>query len=114
MYILRAQVPTENSRHWCLRWPLPPKSASGWRCPAPAFTAPRLTTVRQPFHALTRSAVETVIARLEGFPDPVVEADLAPVLVVRGSTAPPGPTVVRTASRPQENSHDRAHGSSGR
>lgn len=54
--------------------------------PLAAFTSPRLTTVRQPFQALTRIAVSTVIAHLEGSAAPVVDTDLAPELVVREST----------------------------
>lgn len=74
--------------------------------PLAAFTTPRLTTVSQPFRALTRIAVSTVIARLEGASDPVVDADLTPDLVARESTAPPGPTVGRTSLPREESSHD--------
>jgi DNA-binding LacI/PurR family transcriptional regulator len=56
--------------------------------PLAAYTSPRLTTVRQPFQALTRIAVSAVIARLEGSSEPSVDTDLTAELVVRGSTGP--------------------------
>lgn len=80
--------------------------------PLAAFTSPRLTTVSQPFPALTRAAVEAAIAHLEGRTEPGAgsgaETDLAPTLVVRESTAPPGSTVVPTSLPPEERTHDSA------
>lgn len=76
--------------------------------PLAAFTTPRLTTVRQPFQALTSIAVSTVIALLEGEAVPTLDADLRPELVVRESTAPPGSTVGHASLPPQESSHDPA------
>ncbi len=74
--------------------------------PLAAYSTPRLTTVSQPFPALTAAAVGSLIALLEGDdptdPDPV----LTPALVVRGSTAPPRPTVVRTSLPPEESTFD--------
>lgn len=76
--------------------------------PLAAFTTPRLTTVSQPFSVLTRAAVESVIALLEGDTVPDTQNDFRPSLVVRESTAPPGPTVVPTSLPPEESTHDSA------
>jgi DNA-binding LacI/PurR family transcriptional regulator len=50
--------------------------------------APPLTTVRQPIEAMGRSAVELLVAQIEGTTVTVDELLFEPELVVRGSTGP--------------------------
>ena len=50
--------------------------------------APPLTTVRQPIEAMGRSAVELLVAQIEGTTVAVDELLFEPELVVRGSTGP--------------------------
>jgi DNA-binding LacI/PurR family transcriptional regulator len=59
--------------------------------PEAAHFLPPLTTVRQDFEALGRLIMTTVEAVLAGDSTPV--ASIATELVVRGSTAAPGPVV---------------------
>jgi DNA-binding LacI/PurR family transcriptional regulator len=50
--------------------------------------APPLTTIRQPIEAMGRSAVEMLVAQIEGASVAVDELLFEPELVVRGSTGP--------------------------
>lgn len=58
--------------------------------PAPLVT-PALTTVRQPLADMGRFAVRNLLRLLEGRPPSSMRVQLATTLVIRGSTAPPGP-----------------------
>ena len=51
------------------------------------FTAPPLTTVRQPIHQLTQSATLALIALMRGEPIPTDQLLFQPELVIRASTA---------------------------
>lgn len=74
--------------------------------PLAAFSTPRLTTVSQPFPSLTRAAVESAVARLEGDDTEGPTMSASPALVVRESTGPPRPTVVRRSLPPEESTSD--------
>lgn len=58
--------------------------------PLAALLQPPLTTVRQPMRELGRQAVRVLTAQLAGEDHPA-RVRLSPMLVVRGSTAPPTP-----------------------
>lgn len=53
--------------------------------------SPPLTTVRIQHAEMGRQAADVLLAELGGEPDPARDITLAPLLVVRGSSAPPGP-----------------------
>lgn len=57
--------------------------------PVAAFTTPPLTTVRQDFELTATSAVNRLVARIEGGPPAAPPTPSVPELVVRASTAPP-------------------------
>lgn len=52
--------------------------------------SPPLTTVRIQHAEMGRQAADVLLAELGGQPDPARDITLAPLLVVRGSSAPPG------------------------
>ncbi len=52
--------------------------------------SPPLTTVRIQHAEMGRQAADVLLAELGGEPDPARDITLAPLLVVRGSSAPPG------------------------
>lgn len=52
--------------------------------------SPPLTTVRIQHAEMGRQAADVLLAELGGEPDPAHDITLAPLLVVRGSSAPPG------------------------
>jgi DNA-binding LacI/PurR family transcriptional regulator len=54
------------------------------------YLVPALTTVRQPFHALGQAALQALLAGPDDLGPRGPAAAIAPELVVRGSTAPPG------------------------
>ncbi|MFE3774823.1 substrate-binding domain-containing protein, partial [Streptomyces sp. NPDC059122] len=56
--------------------------------PLIAFTAPPLTTVRQPVQAMATAAVGALIEEIQGNPVQRTEFVFQPELVVRGSTGP--------------------------
>jgi DNA-binding LacI/PurR family transcriptional regulator len=56
--------------------------------PLMTCSAPPLTTIRQPIEAMGRSAVELLVAQIEGSAVAADELLFEPELVVRGSTAP--------------------------
>ena len=51
-------------------------------------TEPPLTTVRQPIDAMGRTAIELLLAQIQGAPATGVELLFEPELVLRSSTAP--------------------------
>ncbi|HOR01598.1 MAG TPA: LacI family DNA-binding transcriptional regulator, partial [Anaerolineae bacterium] len=57
--------------------------------PVAAFSCPRLTSSRAPYHELAREAAQALIAQLQGMPPDPVKRLLPCELVVRESTAPP-------------------------
>ncbi|MGX7674531.1 LacI family DNA-binding transcriptional regulator [Plantactinospora sp. DSM 117369] len=57
--------------------------------PQAQWTAPRLTSVRQPLAGMGRMAVETVLAMADGVPPASRHLQLATTLSVRDSTGPP-------------------------
>jgi LacI family transcriptional regulator, galactose operon repressor len=59
--------------------------------PAAAFHYPSLTTVRQPLRKMGETAVEILIARIEGEKEWRREVSVQPEIVVRESTAPAQP-----------------------
>ncbi|RPJ51723.1 MAG: LacI family transcriptional regulator, partial [Chloroflexi bacterium] len=54
------------------------------------FLHPALTTMRQPVHELSRQALQTLYSIIEGLSKEQTVIRVAPSLVVRQSTAPPG------------------------
>lgn len=58
--------------------------------PVAAYLSPPLTTVAMPLYELGVTAVETLIATINGNPSGDVVVPTEPRLVLRGSTAPPG------------------------
>lgn len=54
-----------------------------------AYFTPPLTSVRQAFEEMGRRSVALLIRAIHGDSEPVEHAELAPVLVLRKSTAPP-------------------------
>jgi LacI family transcriptional regulator len=56
-----------------------------------SWTAPALTTVRQPLHEMGATAARTLLRLIDGQPLDSPSIELATSLVVRSSTAPPPP-----------------------
>jgi len=50
-----------------------------------------LTTIRQPIHAIAGEIVRIAVALADGADGPPIHLDIAPELVVRGSSGPPDP-----------------------
>ncbi|PZR52618.1 LacI family transcriptional regulator [Xylanimonas oleitrophica] len=59
--------------------------------PLAEWTAPALTTVRQPLHDMGVMATRMLLDLVDGQAQPVRRVNLSTELVVRGSTAPPPP-----------------------
>ena len=57
--------------------------------PEAAHFVPALTTVRQDFNLMGKTAIEYLVRLIEGEDAPIQQTVLHPKLVVRGSTAPP-------------------------
>jgi LacI family repressor for deo operon, udp, cdd, tsx, nupC, and nupG len=57
--------------------------------PLMGFTAPALTTIRQPVESMAQAAAQTLLDAIAAAPVPATEYLYTPELIVRGSTAPP-------------------------